>query len=84
MVTSPDLVRRIEHRVPGADADITSVLAAIVFGAYMGVKGGLTPPPETYGLAFHEDYALPKLITDFETAKTHFASSMLHEALGVF
>lgn len=77
LITGRWQTRRIEHRVPGADADAHAVLAAVMFGAYRGIKDQLQLMPETHGLTFDEQYNLPPLINDLATAKRKFKACML-------
>ena len=44
-----DAGRRLEFRLPGADANPHLVLAAILAGIHHGVSNKLTPPPEAKG-----------------------------------
>lgn len=48
---------RLEHRVPGADANIYLVLAAMLAGGLHGIENELEPPPPVVGDA----YAMPGL-----------------------
>lgn len=59
IILGPNQVKRIEHRVPGADADALAACTGIILGAYTGIKKKLCPPPETHGLTFSECYDLP-------------------------
>lgn len=56
-------VKRIEHRVPCANANALKVCAAIIFGAYLGIKHKIKPPAETHGLAFSECYNLQSFLS---------------------
>jgi glutamine synthetase len=49
--------RHIEHRVAGADADVASVINAIVEGIYSGIKNKISPPEKIYGNAFDKQYS---------------------------
>jgi len=42
---------RIEHRVPGADANVYLTLAAMLAGAHLGLNEGLEPPERVKGNA---------------------------------
>lgn len=55
--TLPYNNRRIEHRVACADADITSVTAAILFGVYHGLLNKIMPVDKIFGNAFDEQYS---------------------------
>ena len=52
--------RHIEHRVAGADADVASVINAIVEGVYIGIKDKISPPEKIYGNAFDKQYSFLK------------------------
>jgi glutamine synthetase len=41
--------KRIEHRVPCANADPMLVIAAILKGVMMGLRTQIEPPPQQYG-----------------------------------
>jgi glutamine synthetase len=69
----PDVARRIEHRVAGADANAYLVLAAILGAALRGMGNGAMPAPATVGDAFTAD--LPKLPTDWGDALDTFEAS---------
>ena len=56
----PREARRVEHRVPGADANPYLVLAALLAGAHHGISGRLDPGPPAEGNAcVHVDDDLP-------------------------
>lgn len=55
---SPRRVRRIEHRVAGADANPHAVLAAILEGIHYGLTHQIMPPEPTHGDASHPQYGL--------------------------
>lgn len=49
--TGPSDARRVEHRVPGADANPYLVLAALLAGAHHGIMSDLDPGPAWQGNA---------------------------------
>jgi len=62
--------RRIEHRVPCADADPYLCIAAILIGAEFGIINKLeNKHPKIWGNAFLPQYGLPKLPHSFSTVK---------------
>lgn len=65
--------RRIEHRVPGADANPYLALAAILGAMMIGIEDELTPPEPVMGNAY--DQRLLHLPTDWDNAITRFADS---------
>jgi len=69
----PDVARRIEHRVAGADANAYLVLAAILGAALQGMDKKSNPAPPVQGDAFATD--LPKLPTDWGDALGAFEAS---------
>lgn len=69
----PDVARRIEHRVAGADANAYLVLAAILGAALKGMDNGVMPAPATAGDAFTA--GLPKLPTGWGDALDTFEAS---------
>ncbi len=80
---SPNVARRIEHRVSGADANPYLVLATILTGALYGIENKLMPPKAIEGDAYSEgnqDLVLPN---KWDEATEIFAqSSVLKEYLG--
>lgn len=54
-------IRRLEHRVPGADSNPYDVIAAILIGVQHGITHRIEPPKQTYGLAFDQQYGLESL-----------------------
>lgn len=59
---SPNVARRIEHRVSGADANPYLVLASILSGALHGIENKIEPNAPVKGdaySAFDETFALP-------------------------
>ena len=69
----PDVARRIEHRVAGADANAYLVLAAILGAALQGIDKKADPAAPVQGDAFACD--LPKLPTDLGDALDAFEAS---------
>ena len=65
--------RRIEHRVPGADANPYLVLAAVLGAMMIGVEDELTPPEPVIGNAYLQ--RVLQLPTDWDNAITRFADS---------
>ena len=65
--------RRIEHRVPGADANPYLVLAGILGAMMIGVEDELTAMEPVIGNAY--DQRLLQLPTDWESAITRFSES---------
>jgi glutamine synthetase len=50
--------KRIEHRVPSANASIEATLNAILHAIYDGIKQQLSPPPPVHGNAYDYDLTL--------------------------
>lgn len=71
--SGPDIARRIEHRVSGADANAYLVLAAILGAALKGMDQAEMPAPATSGNAYEAD--LPKLPTNWNDALDIFEAS---------
>ena len=69
----PDVARRIEHRVAGADANAYLVLAAILGAALQGMDNKSSPAAPVQGDAFAAD--LPNLPTDWGDALDAFEAS---------
>jgi len=80
---SPNVARRIEHRVAGADANPYLVLASVLAGALYGIENKLMPTPPVHGDAYaelNEELLLPN---QWENATDAFAQSdVLREYLG--
>lgn len=80
---SPNVARRIEHRVAGADANPYLVLAAVLAGALYGIENKLMPTPPVVGDAyaeFNEELLLP---AKWEDATAAFEQSdVLRDYLG--
>jgi glutamine synthetase len=73
---------RIEHRLPGADANPYLALAAIVAGVLHGVDRALAPPPATTGDAY-ADGSLPLLPLSLDRALDALEDDeLLADALG--
>ena len=64
--------RRIEHRVAGADANPYLVLAAILGGALLGIRGEWTPPDPVSGDAY-SNASLPRIPAEWGQAVDTFA-----------
>jgi len=71
----PDVARRIEHRVSGADANPYLVLAAILGAALLGLDEAEQPAAPTKGDAYAQP--LPQLPQQWDTAIEKFATSTL-------
>ncbi len=69
----PDVARRIEHRVSGADANPYLVLAAILGAALSGLDAAVQPVAPTRGDAYSQP--LPQLPRQWDTAIDSFAKS---------
>lgn len=63
-------VRRIEHRVAGADANPYLVLAGVLGAALVGIEDQIKPPKPFKGRAYSE--RLPKLPADWASAVNAF------------
>lgn len=68
-------IRRIEHRVPCADADPLSVVTAMIVAIYYGLDKKIVPKKKTYGNAFDAQYRLPYLPRSFDRAQKIFNNS---------
>lgn len=71
--TGDPKARRIEHRVPGADANPYLVLAALLAGVLHGLENTLEPPPPLEG----SDGSERTLAGDWLTALSDFEESAL-------
>ena len=72
---------RIEHRLPGADANPYLVLAAMLQGMLLGMERRLAPPPAALGNAYES--ALAPLALDWEKAIDRLGKGpLLGERLG--
>ena len=80
--------RRIEHRIPTADANPHAILTCILAACFYGIKRQLSPTiPKTYGNAFHPQYQLSSLPASFQEASaiSHpYLSSLLQRYTRVF
>ena len=66
-IRTPDCIIkhiRMEHRVPGNDAEIEEVLIAILLAAGHGCKYKLQAPEKIFGNSFDDQYNLPKIPKD--------------------
>lgn len=80
---SPNLARRIEHRVAGADANPYLVLASILAGALHGMENALEPDAPVEGDAYAEESPRYPLPCEWQDAITRFEQSeILREYLG--
>lgn len=64
-VTGAGAAARVEHRLPGADANPYLAIAACLAGGLYGLEHGLEPPPLTAGNAYavtDESAALPRTL----------------------
>jgi glutamine synthetase len=64
--TTCSVNRRIEHRVPSANAHPYKVIIQIVKSVVRGIKDKITPPEKIYGNANNTQYLLEKLPTSLE------------------
>lgn len=73
---------RIEHRVPGADANVYLTFAALLAGGLYGIENELEPPPPTVGDAYAND-DVTRLPTSLDSAIGTFEdSAVANEYLG--
>ena len=80
---SPNVARRIEHRVSGADANPYLVLASVLAGALYGIENQLTPVKDVVGDAYSEVSEKEMLPTRWDDAIEEFSSSeVLKDILG--
>ena len=56
--------RRIENRLPGADANPYLAIAATLVCGYLGVEEAIEPTPQVKGNAYHFPRTLPKTLED--------------------
>ncbi len=81
MRPSPRCVRRIEHRVAGADANIYLALAGLLAGIDHGIARELDPGPQTTGNAY--EAVPPSLPTRWLDAIERFErSAVMRDYLG--
>ncbi len=69
--------RHIEHRVAGADADPTMVIAAILAGAHLGLTNNIDAGEKVWGNAFEKQYNLPPLPATLAEAEALFENGKL-------
>ncbi|MCK0751460.1 glutamine synthetase family protein [Chromohalobacter japonicus] len=80
---SPNLARRIEHRVAGADANPYLVLASVLAGALYGMENALEPDAPVEGDAYADESPQYPLPCEWQDAITRFEQSeKLSEYLG--
>lgn len=72
--------RRIENRVPGADANPYLAIAASLACGYLGMVEGLSPAPPHAGSAYAKDYNLPRYLPD--AVRLLESNTALRELLG--
>jgi glutamine synthetase len=56
--------KRIEHRVPGSDADPEQVIKVILEAIHYGLTNQTVPGPQIYGDASLQIYDLPKILVE--------------------
>lgn len=56
--------RRIENRLPGADANPYLAMAATLLAGYLGMTEKLTPSPQALENAYRHEHALPKTMDE--------------------
>ena len=78
---SPNVARRIEHRVSGADANPYLVIAVILAAAFNGIEQQMTPPPACNGDGYSAENSGVPLPTQWPTAIERMAHSRLMESL---
>lgn len=64
--------KHIEHRVAGSDADVASVLFAVLAGAHYGLTHKSRPGEPIYGDAALAQYKLPHLAGSLQEAESYF------------
>lgn len=72
--------RRVENRVPGADANPYLAMAASLACGYLGMVEGLQPTPPSEGSAYNAPYALPRSV--HEALRQLSACEALQKVLG--
>jgi len=75
----PPAARRLEHRVPGGDANPYLVLAAILGGMELGLADKIPPPAPLTGNAYTQE--LPQIPDTWQGAVRQFAGSKLMQRL---
>ena len=78
---SPNVARRIEHRVAGADSNPYLVIAVVLAAALQGIEQQMTPPAAMAGDAYSADDPGPALPTQWPDAIDAFESSALMKDL---
>jgi glutamine synthetase len=63
--------RRIENRLPGADANPYLAMAAALIGGYLGIEEAVEPTAQVAGNAYHHPRTLPRTL---EEALERFAA----------
>lgn len=71
--------KHLEHRVPGADANPTFAIGALLMGVHWGLARGLSAPEPVHGEAHKSMYGLPKLPETLDQAQALFAGSIFAE-----
>jgi glutamine synthetase len=56
--------RRVENRIPGADASPYLAIAATLICGYLGIDRAVEPTAQTSGNAYHEPRTLPRTLED--------------------
>jgi glutamine synthetase len=64
--------RRIEFRLPPANANIRLAIYIVLYGALYGLKHNLRPQPRTWGNAFDSQYNLKNLPNSLKAANLEF------------
>lgn len=70
--TQKDEQRRLEFRLPSANADIYLTIFSLLITTKLGITHEQLPPPEIYGNAFDEQYNLEPLAFNYKTAGKDF------------
>jgi glutamine synthetase len=78
---SPNVARRIEHRVAGADSNPYLVIAVVLAAALHGIENKLTPPEPIEGDAYSLEDPGQDLPTQWQEAINTFEQSQLMEKL---
>ena len=77
---SSEANRRVENRLPGADANPYLAMAASLISGYLGAVAGLSPSAPAQGNAYHHARTLPR---NLEEALERFNACLpVREALG--
>lgn len=72
--------KHIEHRVCGADADVTAAVWAMLVGLHAGLSGASEMPEPIYGMARDVQYDLPKLpMSVTEAERAFFADALMQD-----